>query len=84
MTPSQRLRRATLTSIPLLSLAAPALAEDTLNKADTAWMLTASLLVYTVLAVALALRLMSRDEVQTGSVSNAPWRALLRLIGTRS
>jgi len=55
MTPTQRLRRAALATVPLLAIAAPALAEDTLNAADTAWMLTASLLVLLMTLPGLAL-----------------------------
>ena len=51
----QRVGRAIPAALPLLLLAAPALAEDGLNGADTAWMLTASLLVLLMTLPGLAL-----------------------------
>jgi Amt family ammonium transporter len=50
-----RLLRRTAAALPLLAIASPALAEDTLSHADTAWMMTASLLVLMMTLPGLAL-----------------------------
>jgi Amt family ammonium transporter len=50
-----RTRRAAVTALPLLGLAGPAFAEDTLSAGDTAWMLTASALVLLMTLPGLAL-----------------------------
>ena len=52
---SSRAVRTLLTAAPLLALAGPAFAEDTLSGADTAWMMTATLLVLLMTLPGLAL-----------------------------
>jgi len=55
MRPIARTGRRIAAALPVLALAEPALAEDVLSPADTAWMLTASLLVLMMTLPGLAL-----------------------------
>ncbi|MEE3329989.1 MAG: ammonium transporter [Myxococcota bacterium] len=52
---SSRAARTLAAATPLIAFAGPAMAEDTLNGADTAWMMTASLLVLLMTLPGLAL-----------------------------
>jgi len=51
----KRARRAAIASLPLVAIATPALAEDTLSPGDTAWMITATALVLMMTLPGLAL-----------------------------
>ncbi len=52
---TDRMRRAAVAALPLLGLAGPAFAEDTLSAGDTAWILTSSALVLMMTIPGLAL-----------------------------